>query len=95
MADTFNAAEGCTHPLDTEDVRLLALHGDAVQKFKEWCQSIDPDDPAFEEIDFDGVALGFFIANGVTGDSSGEGETHYDAFMLCTLVRYNYHYWMP
>lgn len=92
----FNAAEGCSRPLDTEYLRLVTLHAPVIQKFKEWCKS-DASLEVFNETDFDGVALGFFIANGITGDSrvGEEVEDYYDALMLCTLVRYTYQYWMP
>lgn len=70
---------------------LLEKYPDQVAAFRKFCIEHGSDD-AFEETDFTGLALGFFIALGVLGDS-GTGETFYDASVLGTICRYNLQYW--
>lgn len=66
---------------------------DEITEFKTFCQScttVAPEDidelgeDPFEETDFHGLSLGFFIAKGIPW---------IDAFDLARITRYKYGYW--
>jgi hypothetical protein len=81
---------------DEERAALIAKYPAEIEAFKEFCmQSNKPElwteeereelgDEPYEEIDFYGLSLGFFIAKGVKQS---------DAFYLATTVRYHFQYW--
>jgi hypothetical protein len=76
---------------DEEYRRLLAQYAEQVAAFRKFCIE-HGGDAAFEETDFTGFSMGFFIALGVVGDS-GTGEAFYDASMLASYCRYRLQYW--
>lgn len=70
--------------VDGEYKRLAEQYKPQVDAWLAFYNS-DAHDEAFEDSHFESLALGFFIALGVTGDS-GTGEKFYDACRLAYIA---------
>lgn len=95
----FLVGDMVSRVLDQDDIALMVKWAEPFKKFREFCRQHGGNE-TFEETDFNGLSLGFFIALGVTGMSSTKYESDgedadqfYDASVLGTLARYVFHYW--
>jgi hypothetical protein len=78
---------------DEEFERLAEQYAEQVEAFKQFCIAPTSRARALEDLDWKDLSMGFFIALGVTGDSSGENDPYYDASMLSIYCRYRLQYW--
>ena len=83
--------------MDKEDTLLITKYATQVAAFRRDCcdakDDAEADDYWARDLNFFDLSIGYFIAKGITGDSSEENCKYYDAHRLASIIRYELQYW--